>query len=574
MDTASLAGSLESKLAAIRHAGFSQVMISAGDVVGHPAGVAGGARVVRDSGLKVTGLEALRDFEGLAGRLHDYKVDVAKAMLEVCAALGGRLLLVEASTSTHADASADATIRDLRMLAMLAIPIGIRIAFKGVSWSRTVTDFAAAGDIVFRANCPNLGLAVDAFDVLAARIPLNELEAIDPRSRSISSSCPTTCGSRSARSRRKRRPRPTSACFRAKARTATISPGSSARSTESATAAITASTSTTTTTSRCRRRPGRPARASRRRVARRNGAAARAAGAQHGAPRAYCPVVDRASGRRGGRRCRARRGGFHPDMKMQYRRLGDSGLEGFADLPRHDDVRRSAPARPTPGGSSTPRSMPASISSTPPTRTGTAPPRRSSAPRSSRPPALDPRHQGRQSDDFEAARRRAVAALDHAGLRRQPCASRDRLHRHLLSAPGRPRHADRRNGRRDRRPRAERQDPLFRAVEFSRLANCRGRQRVRCAGRRKPVVCQPYYNLLNRQPEVEILPACDYYGLGVAPYSPIARGVLSGKYRPGVVPEDSRVARRDQRMMETETARNRSRSRKSSRTTPARRNAH
>ena len=102
-------------------------------------------------------------------------------MLEVCAALGGRLLLVEASTSTHADASADAIVRDLRMLAMLAVPLGIRIAFKGVSWSRTVTDFAAAGDLVFRANCPNLGLAVDAFDVLAARVPLDDLEAIDPQ---------------------------------------------------------------------------------------------------------------------------------------------------------------------------------------------------------------------------------------------------------------------------------------------------------------------------------------------------------------------------------------------------------
>jgi len=181
MDTASLAGSLENKLAAIRRAGFSQVMISAGDVVGHPAGVAGGARVVRDSGLRVTGLEALRDFEGLAGRLHEYKVDVAKSMLEVCAALGGRVLLVEASTSTHADASVETIVRDLRMLAMLAIPLGIRIAFKGVSWSRTVTDFSAAGDLVFRASCPNLGLAVDAFDVLAARIPLADLEAIDPQ---------------------------------------------------------------------------------------------------------------------------------------------------------------------------------------------------------------------------------------------------------------------------------------------------------------------------------------------------------------------------------------------------------
>jgi aryl-alcohol dehydrogenase-like predicted oxidoreductase len=68
----------------------------------------------------------------------------------------------------------------------------------------------------------------------------------------------------------------------------------------------------------------------------------------------------------------------------------------------------------------------------------------------------------------------------------------------------------------------------------------------------KPVVCQPYYNLLNRMPEVEVLPACAYYGIGVASYSPVARGVLTGKYAPGVVPQDSRAARNDRRMMQTE----------------------
>lgn len=67
-----------------------------------------------------------------------------------------------------------------------------------------------------------------------------------------------------------------------------------------------------------------------------------------------------------------------------------------------------------------------------------------------------------------------------------------------------------------------------------------------------PVVCQPHYNLLSRMPEVEILPACDFYGIGVAPYSPIARGVLTGKYRGGAVPEGSRAARKDKRMLETE----------------------
>jgi aryl-alcohol dehydrogenase-like predicted oxidoreductase len=58
---------------------------------------------------------------------------------------------------------------------------------------------------------------------------------------------------------------------------------------------------------------------------------------------------------------------------------------------------------------------------------------------------------------------------------------------------------------------------------------------------------------MNRMPEVEILPACDYYGIGVVPYSPLARGVLTGKYAPGAAPPpDSRVARKDRRMMETE----------------------
>ncbi len=68
-----------------------------------------------------------------------------------------------------------------------------------------------------------------------------------------------------------------------------------------------------------------------------------------------------------------------------------------------------------------------------------------------------------------------------------------------------------------------------------------------------PVVCQPYYNLLNRMPEVEILPACHNYGIGVVPYSPIARGILTGKYAPGQqAPAGTRAARGDKRLAETE----------------------
>ena len=68
-----------------------------------------------------------------------------------------------------------------------------------------------------------------------------------------------------------------------------------------------------------------------------------------------------------------------------------------------------------------------------------------------------------------------------------------------------------------------------------------------------PVASQPYYNAMNRMPEVEMLPACRHFGLGVVPYSPLARGVLTGKYDPAKPPPaETRAGRKDERMMQTE----------------------
>ena len=134
MDTISLAGPLEAKLQAIRDAGFSQVMLAARDLVGHAGGWEAAVAAVKASGLRVTGFQVLRDFEGLSGHLHDYKIDIAKSMLEMCHALGCRILLACSSTSVHATGDADALVRDLRKLAMLAIPMNIKVAYEALSW--------------------------------------------------------------------------------------------------------------------------------------------------------------------------------------------------------------------------------------------------------------------------------------------------------------------------------------------------------------------------------------------------------------------------------------------------------
>ena len=180
MDTITLAGPLEAKLAAMAHAGFSQVMLSARDIVGHPGGVPAAVAAVRASGLRPTGFQVLRDFEGLSGHLHGYKVDIAKSMLEMCAALGSEVLLACSSTSRHATQDLDAIASDLRKLAMLAVPLGIKVAYEALSWGRTVNEFTTSWDLVCRADCPNLGLGLDSFQVFAAKTPLDSIDALDP----------------------------------------------------------------------------------------------------------------------------------------------------------------------------------------------------------------------------------------------------------------------------------------------------------------------------------------------------------------------------------------------------------
>ncbi len=181
-DTITFNGSLEAKLEAIAKAGFTQVMLNARDLAGHPGGVPAAVAAVRASGLRPTGFQVLRDFEGLSDHLHHYKVDIAKSMLEMCAEIGAPVLLACSSTSRHATSDLDAIAADLRKLAMLGIPLGVKIAYEGLSWGRTVNEYTTSWDVVCRADTPNLGIGLDTFHIFAAKTPLDELDTIDPAS--------------------------------------------------------------------------------------------------------------------------------------------------------------------------------------------------------------------------------------------------------------------------------------------------------------------------------------------------------------------------------------------------------
>lgn len=85
-------------------------------------------------------------------------------------------------------------------------------------------------------------------------------------------------------------------------------------------------------------------------------------------------------------------------------------------------------------------------------------------------------------------------------------------------------------------------------VRYIGVSNFSGWQTARAAtwqaafpGRAPIVATQVEYSLLERGIEREVIPACAALGLGILPWSPLGRGVLTGKYRHGR-PADSRAA--------------------------------
>lgn len=181
MDTVALPGDLAGKLQAVRRAGFSQVMLWARELANHPGGFDAAVDLVRASGLRVTGLQVIRDYEGLEGSQHEYKVDIAKAMLKMCRAVGAPLLVVCSSTADLPEGREGKIIGDLRKLANLAVPLGIRIGYKAVPWGRCTRTNEDAWDLVLAVNHANFGLVIDSFHLIANKTPLDSLEEIDPQ---------------------------------------------------------------------------------------------------------------------------------------------------------------------------------------------------------------------------------------------------------------------------------------------------------------------------------------------------------------------------------------------------------
>jgi sugar phosphate isomerase/epimerase len=123
------------------------------------------------------GFRVLRT-EGLSGHC-TYKLDVPGDAADVPRA--GTSVLLACSDLRARDRGQGMLVRDLRKLALLAVPFGIRIAYEALSWGRHVNLLTQAWEIVRDADRSNLGVCIDSYHALAHGTDAGTLDAIDPR---------------------------------------------------------------------------------------------------------------------------------------------------------------------------------------------------------------------------------------------------------------------------------------------------------------------------------------------------------------------------------------------------------
>lgn len=180
VEAAALAGPLEARLQAMGRLGFHRAVLNAEDLSGHSLGIEAAVRAVRQSGIRIPALTGLEDFEGLQGPSHDYKVHVAQDLLRLCRQLGAQMLVVSASTAAGGGQDPDGAARDLSKLATLAVPMGVRIAYRPRPGSPVAPNLARAAELVSAVNRANLGLALDSGDLLARPEGLEDLDYCYP----------------------------------------------------------------------------------------------------------------------------------------------------------------------------------------------------------------------------------------------------------------------------------------------------------------------------------------------------------------------------------------------------------
>lgn len=176
--TVSLSGSLESKIDAAADAGFDGIEMFESDLLG----CFQSPQQIRDHCeerfLSIDLYQPFRDFEGVDESLFADNLRRAESKLALARTLGAPCILVCANVATATRPDPGVAVDQLRALGDLAQGYGVRIAYEALAWSRYVSTYEKAWEVVEAVDHPFVGLCLDSFHLFSSPSTIERIDAI------------------------------------------------------------------------------------------------------------------------------------------------------------------------------------------------------------------------------------------------------------------------------------------------------------------------------------------------------------------------------------------------------------
>jgi len=179
--TSTFGGSLSGKLRAMKSAGFMTTELWPRDIFEHPEGPDIANDLMRETGIKVSVYQGLRNYEGMTADVRARKLGVAEQLMDQMALVGADVLVLCSNTAVDSDGDHGRISEDLARLGDLAQSRNIRIAYEALCWGRWIRDYRDAWNVVKAAGHDQVGIMLDCFHIFALGLPLDGIGEIPAR---------------------------------------------------------------------------------------------------------------------------------------------------------------------------------------------------------------------------------------------------------------------------------------------------------------------------------------------------------------------------------------------------------
>jgi len=176
--TVTFGGDLPTKLDAMRKAGFAATEITTRDMFETLRGMDHTAAQIRASGLRLSGYQLLRDFEGCPRDLRQGKLERSRQIFEQARMLDADLVLLAANTSQDCSADIGMICDDLAALGEVAASFGARVAIEGLCWATHLSDYRKVWEAVRRTDHPAVGIMLDSSHIGGIDLPFAPIRDI------------------------------------------------------------------------------------------------------------------------------------------------------------------------------------------------------------------------------------------------------------------------------------------------------------------------------------------------------------------------------------------------------------